>query len=290
MELELILCFYANSLKTSLPEYRKNYLAATKKMFERLRAAYEHELTKTPEQLLAKNKRYKQKAYYSEFKKFMEKLIATCLENIFPEVIFELASPALEILLMITSFFGRDRNEVKKEQVLEPSHLLPELGFFSESNFINILGCLQSSYESVRLLAHQILRLFYDLPDPQLLRKIWEESLTNANKLTIKSYENACRILALVSQTYPHLLDLPQRFPIAELNICQFFLETIQKRYHIFKAQFATQEESYYQNLIHGMLTVFSFTFDHMASSIRTDPARFEPHSAAIKQFLSEFF
>jgi phosphate starvation-inducible membrane PsiE len=47
------------------------------------------------------------------------------------------------------------------------------------------------------------------------------------------------------------------------------FLIIMKERYVIFKAQFATQEESYYNNLIHGILTVFSYTFDHLASSIR---------------------
>jgi hypothetical protein len=47
LELELALEFYRYAQKTSLPEYRKSYLNATKRMFERLRSVYEHELTKT---------------------------------------------------------------------------------------------------------------------------------------------------------------------------------------------------------------------------------------------------
>jgi hypothetical protein len=47
LELDLALEFYKNCLKTSLPEYRKNYLNATKKLFERLRTIYENELTKS---------------------------------------------------------------------------------------------------------------------------------------------------------------------------------------------------------------------------------------------------
>ena len=47
LELELALEFYRNCLKTSLPEYRKSYLTATKKMLDRLRTTYDTELIKT---------------------------------------------------------------------------------------------------------------------------------------------------------------------------------------------------------------------------------------------------
>ena len=135
-----------------------------------------------------------------------------------------------------------------------------------------MLCCLQSSYESVRELAHQILELFYDLNDEKKLKALWSESLLNANKLTIKSYEYACRIMALITQVYPHVVELPNRYAMRELNICDLFLSIIRKRYEVFKVQFATQEENYYQNLIHGMLTVFSYTLDHLSSKIRSNP------------------
>jgi hypothetical protein len=128
----------------------------------------------------------------------------------------------------------------------------------------------------VRLLSHQILELFHDLEDKAKLKLLWEQSLINANKLPIKSYEYACRILAFISQTYPHTLDLPQKYSIEELNICELFLSIVRQRYEIFKKQFATQEESYYQNLIHGILTVFSYTLDRFAANIRNNPSQYE--------------
>jgi hypothetical protein len=67
LELELALEFYRYALKTSLPEYRKCYLNVTKKMFDRLRTVYENELTKTEEEL-KKNKRYKPREHFNEFK------------------------------------------------------------------------------------------------------------------------------------------------------------------------------------------------------------------------------
>lgn len=92
------------------------------------------------------------------------------------------------------------------------------------------------------MLAHQILELFYDLNDKKKLEYLWSESLINANKLTIKSYEYACRILAFISQVYPSTIDLPKKYSIHELNICEFFLDIVKKRYEIFKTQFATLE------------------------------------------------
>lgn len=64
----------------------------------------------------------------------------------------------------------------------------------------------------------------------------------------------------------------------------------MKQRYEIFKVQFATQEESYYKNLIHGIQTVFSYTFDHIADQIRNDVEKFKPYFEEIKAFLSEFF
>lgn len=142
----------------------------------------------------------------------------------------------------------------------------------------------------MRILSHHILELFYDISAVDQLKQLWKESLVNANKLTIKSYEYACRILAFISQTYPDLLQLPQRFALKELNICEMFLTIMKERYVVFKAQFASQEESYYSNLIHGILTVFSYTFDHLASSIRSSPDRYRPHFDDVKVFLADFF
>lgn len=137
---------------------------------------------------------------------FLSRLIDLCYENIFPDVIFEIANPALEVLVLIGTYFNRNRIEVKKGQVFEASHILKQTKYFEHRNFENLLCCLQSSYESVRILANQILTFFYDIEAVDQLKWLWRESLINANKLTIKSYEYACRILAFISQTYPHIL------------------------------------------------------------------------------------
>ncbi len=44
MEMKLCLEFLENSLKTSMPEYRKNYIAVIRKLFERLRNIYDYQL------------------------------------------------------------------------------------------------------------------------------------------------------------------------------------------------------------------------------------------------------
>ena len=54
----------------------------------------------------------------------------------------------------------------------------------------------------------------------------------------------------------------------------------------MFKNQFATQEESYYRNLIHGMLTVFSYTLDRFAARIRNNPTKYESSFGEIRLFL----
>lgn len=179
---------------------------------------------------------------------------------------------------MIGNFFNRSKIEIKKGQVFEPAHILNSTNFFNTRNFDNLLCCLQSSYESVRVLSHQILQLFYDVSDTDKLHYLWSESLINANKLTIKSYEYACRILAFISQVYPSTLDLPKKYSLDELNICELFLQIVRERYEVFKVQFATQQENYYSNLIHGMLTVFSYTLDYLASRLRTHNERYEPY------------
>jgi hypothetical protein len=74
---------------------------------------------------------------------------------------------------MIGQYFGRQKIEIKKGQILEASHILTETTYFEKINFENLLCCLQSSYESVRLLAHQILRLFHDLSDGKQLLQLW---------------------------------------------------------------------------------------------------------------------
>lgn len=62
-------------------------------------------------------------------------MIALCYDSIFPDVIFELANPALEVLALIATYFSRSRVEVKKGQVLEAALILPETSFFEHRNF-----------------------------------------------------------------------------------------------------------------------------------------------------------
>lgn len=65
---------------------------------------------------------------------------------------------------------------------------------------------MQSSYESIRSIAHSIIKHFDDFDEKgfESLRKIWVEAVENTNKLSIKSYEFACRILTYVSGIKVH--------------------------------------------------------------------------------------
>lgn len=60
--MKLCLQFYQYSLKTSIPEYRKNYLGVTKKLFERIRNIYDSQLTAMPA-----GKKPTEKKYFTEF-------------------------------------------------------------------------------------------------------------------------------------------------------------------------------------------------------------------------------
>jgi hypothetical protein len=53
-----------------------------------------------------------------------------CYTNVFPDVIFELANPALEIILLVGQFFGRDRTEIKKGQAFEATKILSQTNYF----------------------------------------------------------------------------------------------------------------------------------------------------------------
>lgn len=99
----------------------------------------------------------------------MKQLIDLCFLNVFPEVIYELVSPALEILQLIQNNFGGKRIENKKGYILEPTQILKQTSFYSYTHFENLLSCLQSSYESVRKLAHELLNHFDELDKKQLM-------------------------------------------------------------------------------------------------------------------------
>jgi hypothetical protein len=101
--MDLCMEFFQNSLKTSLPEYRKNYLTVVKKLFNRLRTIYDNQLLRESK---SKSKKLAVKDYFSEFVYFLKNIIDVCFMNVFPDAIFELIDPSLEILSLVLIFFG----------------------------------------------------------------------------------------------------------------------------------------------------------------------------------------
>ena len=51
--------------------------------------------------------------------------------NVFPDVIYELASPSMELILMIGQFFSRDQIDIKKGQTFAPAHILNSTKYFN---------------------------------------------------------------------------------------------------------------------------------------------------------------
>ena len=136
-------------------EYRKNYLTYTKKLFERLRNIYDRDL-------LGK-KRKKPILYFEDFTNFIKRLISLCFSQIYPDVIFQLVNPAIEILSLINQFFGMKNSEIRKGTIVEGCNFLATTSFFDSCNFYNLVNCLQSSFESVRSLTHELLKAFSNL-------------------------------------------------------------------------------------------------------------------------------
>ena len=94
-EMNLILEFYRNCLKTSSPEYRKNYLNLTRRMLERFRRIYEKDATGRNTRKIGDQTIVKETEHFGGFIKFLDSLVNMCFENIYPDAIFEISNPAL---------------------------------------------------------------------------------------------------------------------------------------------------------------------------------------------------
>lgn len=135
-----------------MPEYRKNYINLTRKMLERFRRIYEKDIT---------NKNRKPTEHFDHFIKFINYLIELSFSNIYPDSIFEITNPAMEILHLIVNLFGEQKFEIRKGTFITPSCFLStHTEFFKIANFYNLVSCLKCSYESIRKLAHKILENF----------------------------------------------------------------------------------------------------------------------------------
>lgn len=70
---------------------------------------------------------------------------------------------------------------------------------------------------------------------------------------------------------YPNLLDIPKKTNNCRVNALNYFLSLIKQRYIVFKEQFIKQGSDYYKNLIHGILTIFSYILDGLAEQLKND-------------------
>jgi hypothetical protein len=84
----------------------------------------------------------------------MMDLLEHCFACLYPDMPFELANPALEIILNALNHFGVYDYEVRKGTIIKGNSLLRYLGVFSEPNFGVLISCLQSSFENIRTLGY----------------------------------------------------------------------------------------------------------------------------------------
>ena len=131
--MDLILEFYKKCLKTSSPEYRKNYLNLTRRMLERFRKIYEKDITGRNVRKVEDKTIVKETQYYKNFLNFLSSIIDLCFSSIYPDSIFEISNPALEILLLIVTLFGPEEEEIRKGTFIKASTVL-----FEHTNFFEI--------------------------------------------------------------------------------------------------------------------------------------------------------
>ncbi len=61
---------------------------------------------------------------------------------------------------------------------------------------------------------------------------------------------------------------MEKKYQSTELNVINFFLKLTRERYQIFKDEFIKQGSNYYKNLVHGLLTIFSFQLEKLAKNV----------------------
>lgn len=122
---------------------------------------------------------------------------------------FELANPSLEIIQLALNFFGAYDYEVRKGTVTKANGLLNELGVFTRENFAVVASCLQSSFENVRTLAYNNLKLF-PLDFKLDCSALWDECLQLTNSLVIRQFESGCRLLCFLFERYRDQTPVPR--------------------------------------------------------------------------------
>lgn len=153
-ELELVLFFCSNCLKSSFPAFRNEVVTAFKKFFERLRRIFEHHLTGKKPKKIAKTK-----AQFEDFKNFMQRLLQVFLNQSRPETPFETLYVLFETLQFIFKLFGPE-DSIYKGRVFPGSRFLVELGFCAPQVLNALCASLNNSADTHRSAALSILGLF----------------------------------------------------------------------------------------------------------------------------------
>ncbi|KAM3144290.1 hypothetical protein pb186bvf_003454 [Paramecium bursaria] len=251
-ELDAILQFFKYGIKTSYPNFRKNYLQKIRQFFERLRHCYEKDF-----RLADLNKKHKNDL--TQLDEFIRESLHTFYKELMPECCFEISNPCLEILLMIYQYLGTPYDlEIRKGQVVTKCNYLFNKQFnyaYSDIIFETLITQASSSWDSSRVLACQILNLFpKDVIRQGKIQSVFEQALEIIGSPVIRWFESGAQLISWIFKQYTPLIF---ETPNPQLSLLELLFTQLQQKFDNFKRVFASDQTELQKNLIHGYITTF---------------------------------
>lgn len=125
---------------------------------------------------------------------------------------------------------------------------------------------MSSSYENIRLLSYNIMKMF-----PREFKvdvvSMWNKSLELTNSLVIRRFEAGSRLMCYLSDRYHEQVPIDRKYEDKALNLVIYLLKILKERYEVFARDFASQSKVYYSNLVHGIATCLSYLFDGLVEA-----------------------
>ncbi|CAD8201491.1 unnamed protein product [Paramecium pentaurelia] len=255
IELDSIILFVQHVIKTSYPNFKKNYLQKLKFFFERIRASFQKDLK------LLESGKSKDTTPIQPIIKFTQQILDILYSQLIPECCYEVSSPCLEILKMIYMYLGTpEKLEPKKGEFYDKTLFL--LNYCLEQAYGNtkveqlIIQC-SSNWESSRTLAYEILLL---LPNEiqffseQKAKELYQIATSQIGNPIIKFYESGSLLLSLLLKKYANIL-YPTQNP--EIEFLNYLVDELQQKFNTFKQVFSNDIVQLQQTLIHGYISTF---------------------------------